>query len=106
MGDQGPCGPCSEIHDLRTDEERAAVSGRSLVNRSSASGEKYGTTCYGVQPHKGSLEKLPSQHVDTGMGLSVYAWLCNVTSNYDTDVFTPLIKKWDTGLKYTQTSKK
>jgi alanyl-tRNA synthetase len=107
MGDQGPCGPCSEIHiDLRTDEERAAVSGRSLVNADHPQVVEIWNNVFMEFNRKadGSLEKLPSQHVDTGMG---FERLCmamqNVTSNYDTDVFTPLIEKVEqiTGLKYT-----
>lgn len=107
MGDQGPCGPCSEIHiDLRTDAERAAVSGRSLVNADHPQVVEIWNNVFMEFNRKadGSLEKLPSQHVDTGMG---FERLCmamqNVTSNYDTDVFTPLIEKVEqiTGLKYT-----
>lgn len=107
MGDQGPCGPCSEIHiDLRTDAERAAVSGRSLVNADHPQVVEIWNNVFMEFNRKadGSLEKLPAQHVDTGMG---FERLCmaiqNVTSNYDTDVFTPLIAKVEeiTGLKYT-----
>ncbi|MFA9192682.1 alanine--tRNA ligase [Flavobacterium sp. FZUC8N2.13] len=107
MGDQGPCGPCSEIHiDLRTDAERAAVSGFSLVNADHPQVVEIWNNVFMEFNRKadGSLEKLPAQHVDTGMG---FERLCmamqNVTSNYDTDVFTPLIEKVEqiTGLKYT-----
>ena len=107
MGDQGPCGPCSEIHiDLRTDEERASVSGRSLVNADHPQVVEIWNNVFMEFNRKadGSLEKLPAQHVDTGMG---FERLCmamqSVTSNYDTDVFTPLIAKVEeiTGLKYT-----
>lgn len=107
MGDQGPCGPCSEIHiDLRTEEERATVSGRSLVNADHPQVVEIWNNVFMEFNRKadGSLEKLPAQHVDTGMG---FERLCmamqNVTSNYDTDVFTPLIEKVEqvTGLKYT-----
>jgi len=107
MGDQGPCGPCSEIHiDLRTDAERADVSGRSLVNADHPQVVEIWNNVFMEFNRKanGSLEKLPAQHVDTGMG---FERLCmamqNVTSNYDTDVFTPLIEKIEqiTGLKYT-----
>jgi len=107
MGDQGPCGPCSEIHiDLRTDAERAAVSGRSLVNADHPQVVEIWNNVFMEFNRKadGSLEKLPAQHVDTGMG---FERLCmamqKVTSNYDTDVFTPLIAKVEeiTGLKYT-----
>ncbi|MCZ8197420.1 MAG: alanine--tRNA ligase [Flavobacterium sp.] len=107
MGDQGPCGPCSEIHiDLRTDAERNAVSGRDLVNADHPQVVEIWNNVFMEFNRKadGSLEKLPAQHVDTGMG---FERLCmamqNVTSNYDTDVFTPLIEKVEqiTGLKYT-----
>jgi alanyl-tRNA synthetase len=107
MGDQGPCGPCSEIHiDIRSDEERATVSGRSLVNADHPQVVEIWNNVFMEFNRKadGSLEKLPAQHVDTGMG---FERLCmamqNVTSNYDTDVFTPLIEKVEqiTGLKYT-----
>lgn len=107
MGDQGPCGPCSEIHiDLRTEEERAAVSGRDLVNADHPQVVEIWNNVFMEFNRKadGSLEKLPAQHVDTGMG---FERLCmamqGVTSNYDTDVFTPLIEKVEqiTGLKYT-----
>jgi alanyl-tRNA synthetase len=107
MGDQGPCGPCSEIHiDLRTEAERATVLGRSLVNADHPQVVEIWNNVFMEFNRKadGSLEKLPAQHVDTGMG---FERLCmamqNVTSNYDTDVFTPLIAKVEeiTGLKYT-----
>jgi alanyl-tRNA synthetase len=107
MGDQGPCGPCSEIHiDLRSNEERAKVSGRDLVNADHPQVVEIWNNVFMEFNRKadGSLEKLPAQHVDTGMG---FERLCmamqNVTSNYDTDVFTPLIAKVEeiTGLKYT-----
>ena len=107
MGDQGPCGPCSEIHiDLRSNEERAKVLGRDLVNADHPQVVEIWNNVFMEFNRKadGSLEKLPAQHVDTGMG---FERLCmamqNVTSNYDTDVFTPLIAKIEeiTGLKYT-----
>lgn len=107
MGDQGPCGPCSEIHiDLRSNEERAKVSGKSLVNADHPQVVEIWNNVFMEFNRKadGSLEKLPAKHVDTGMG---FERLCmamqGVTSNYDTDVFTPLIRKVEeiTGLKYT-----
>ncbi len=107
MGDQGPCGPCSEIHiDLRSEEERAVIPGRDLVNADHPQVVEIWNNVFMEFNRKadGSLEKLPAQHVDTGMG---FERLCmamqNVTSNYDTDVFTPLIEKVEqiTGLKYT-----
>ncbi len=107
MGDQGPCGPCSEIHvDIRSDAEKALVSGKSLVNNDHPQVVEIWNNVFMEFNRKadGSLEKLPAQHVDTGMG---FERLCmamqNVTSNYDTDVFTPLIEKLEhiTGFKYT-----
>ncbi|MES2811976.1 MAG: alanine--tRNA ligase [Bacteroidota bacterium] len=107
MGEQGPCGPCSEIHvDIRSDEERAQVSGRDLVNADHPQVVEIWNNVFMEFNRKadGSLEKLPAQHVDTGMGFERLCMaLQDVTSNYDTDVFTPLIAKVEeiTGLKYT-----
>ena len=107
MGDQGPCGPCSEIHvDLRTDAEKAAVSGKSLVNNDHPQVVEIWNNVFMEFNRKadGSLEKLPAKHVDTGMGFERLCMaLQGKTSNYDTDVFTPLIEKIEeiTGLKYT-----
>lgn len=107
MGDQGPCGPCSEIHiDLRTEEERAKVSGRDLVNADHPQVVEIWNNVFMEFNRKadGSLEKLPAQHVDTGMG---FERLCMAmqgkTSNYDTDVFMPLIEKVQqiSGFEYT-----
>ena len=107
MGDQGPCGPCSEIHvDIRTSAEKALVSGKSLVNNDHPQVVEIWNNVFMEFNRKadGSLEKLPAQHVDTGMGFERLCMaLQNVTSNYDTDVFTPLIAKVEviTGFKYT-----
>ena len=100
MGEQGPCGPCSEIHiDLRTEEEKAQVSGASLVNKDHPQVVEVWNLVFIEFNRKAdkSLEPLPNKHVDTGMG---FERLCMVlqgkTSNYDTDVFTPLIKEIET----------
>ncbi|WP_417942286.1 alanine--tRNA ligase [Flavobacterium sp. RS13.1] len=107
MGDQGPCGPCSEIHvDLRPESEKALVTGKSLVNNDHPQVVEIWNNVFMEFNRKadGSLEKLPAQHVDTGMGFERLCMaLQGKTSNYDTDVFTPLIEKVEqiTGLKYT-----
>ncbi len=95
MGETGPCGPCSEIHiDLRSEEEIKKVSGRDMVNTSHPQVIEIWNLVFMEFNRKadGSLEKLPAQHVDTGMG---FERLCMAiqgkTSNYDTDVFQPLI---------------
>ncbi len=110
MGDQGPCGPCSEIHvDLRTEEEKKQVSGKSLVNNDHPQVIEIWNNVFMEFNRKadGSLEKLPAQHVDTGMGFERLCMaLQGKTSNYDTDVFTPLIEKVEqiTGYKYLDNS--
>jgi alanyl-tRNA synthetase len=107
MGDQGPCGPCSEIHvDLRSEEEKALKPGKEEVNNDHAQVVEIWNNVFMEFNRKadGSLEKLPAQHVDTGMGFERLCMaLQGKTSNYDTDVFTPLIEKVEqiTGLKYT-----
>lgn len=97
MGDTGPCGPCSEIHiDLRSDEERAAVSGRDLVNHDHPQVIEIWNLVFMQFNRKadGSLEPLPAKVIDTGMGFERLCMaLQGKTSNYDTDVFTPLISK-------------
>jgi len=97
MGEQGPCGPCSEIHvDMRTAEEKKAVSGASLVNIDHPQVLEVWNLVFIEFNRKadGSLEKLAEQHIDTGMGFERLCMvLQNKTSNYDTDVFMPLINE-------------
>ncbi|MGK0385140.1 MAG: alanyl-tRNA synthetase, partial [Bacteroidia bacterium] len=107
MGDQGPCGPCSEVHiDLRSDDERKVKPGYELVNTDHPQVVEIWNLVF-IQFNRksnGSLENLPSQHVDTGMG---FERLCMAiqgkTSNYDTDVFSSMISKISelSGVKYT-----
>lgn len=97
MGDQGPCGPASEIHfDLRPQEDRDKVDGKSLVNQDHPEVVEIWNLVFMEFNRKadGSLEKLPAKHVDTGMGFERLCMVIQgVRSNYDTDVFTPLISK-------------
>jgi len=97
MGEQGPCGPCSEIHvDMRTAEEKKTVSGASLVNMDHPQVLEVWNLVFIEFNRKadGSLEKLAAQHIDTGMGFERLCMvLQNKTSNYDTDVFMPLINE-------------
>lgn len=106
MGDQGPCGPCSEIHvDIRSKKDRDKVDGASLVNQDHPQVVEIWNLVFMQFNRKanGSLEPLPENHIDTGMG---FERLCMVLqgkqSNYDTDVFTPLIREVEiiTGKKY------
>lgn len=108
MGDTGPCGPCSEIHvDLRKDDERKKVAGKDLVNNGHHLVIEIWNLVFIQYNRKanGQLEPLPDKHIDTGMG---FERLCmavqNKQSNYDTDVFQPVIRKISeiTGKSYGQ----
>jgi len=100
MGEQGPCGPCSEIHvDIRTLEEKKLVDGKELVNMDHPQVVEIWNLVFMQYNRKatGSLEDLPSKHIDTGMGFERLCMvLQDVKSNYDTDIFTPLIREIET----------
>ena len=111
MGDTGPCGPCSEIHvDLRDEAERQRLDAKTLVNESHPQVIEIWNNVFMEFNRKadGSLEKLPAQHVDTGMGFERLCMaLQGKQSNYDTDVFQPLIQfiEASSGFKYGQEEK-
>jgi len=97
MGEQGPCGPCSEIHiDLRSENDKKKVPGASLVNKDNPQVIELWNLVFIEFNRKsnGNLEKLPQKHIDTGLGFERLCMvLQNKKSNYDSDVFTPLIKE-------------
>ena len=111
MGDTGPCGPCSEIHiDLRSDEERKQLDGAKLVNKDNPQVIEIWNLVFMQYNRKadGSLETLPAKVIDTGMGFERLCMaLQGKKSNYDTDVFTPLINEIAliTGKKYGEDEK-
>ena len=100
MGEQGPCGPCSEIHvDIRSAEEKSKVNGKDLVNMDHPQVVEIWNLVFMQYNRKanGSLEVLPNKHIDTGMGFERLCMvLQGVQSNYDTDVFTPIIREIET----------
>ena len=106
MGDTGPCGPCTEIHvDSRTPEEKAKVPGRELVNKDNPQVIEIWNVVFMQYNRKsdGSLEPLPMHVIDTGMGFErLVRMLQNKHSNYDTDIFQPIIKQIEaiSGKKY------
>ena len=111
MGATGPCGPCSEIHvDIRSLEEKDKISGKELVNKDHPQVIEIWNLVFMEfnRLASGDLEKLPAKHVDTGMGFERLAMvLQDKKSNYDSDVFTPLIDKIVeiSGVKYTSAEK-
>ncbi len=106
MGDQGPCGPCTEIHiDLRSDEARAKIPGKDRVNNDDPQVIEIWNNVFIQYNRKadGSLEELPAKHVDTGMGFErLVRAVQGKSSNYDTDVFQPTIQyiSQNCGIKY------
>ena len=106
MGEQGPCGPCSEIHvDIRSKEDKAKISAVDLVNKDHPQVLEIWNLVF-MQYNRiasGTLEDLPNKHIDTGLGLERLCMvLQGVTSNYDTDLFIPIINETEvlTGFKY------
>ncbi len=106
MGEQGPCGPCSEIHvDIRSAEEKAKVDGRTLINEDHPQVVEIWNLVFMQFNRKanGTLVDLPNKHIDTGMGFERLCMVMqDVKSNYDTDVFTPIIREIEmiTDVKY------
>ena len=100
MGEQGPCGPCSEIHvDIRSAEEKAKVDGSTLINQDHPHVVEIWNLVFMQYNRKasGDLENLPNKHIDTGMGFERLCMvLQGVQSNYDTDIFTPIIREIET----------
>ncbi|MDP5107168.1 MAG: alanine--tRNA ligase [Polaribacter sp.] len=100
MGEQGPCGPCSEIHvDIRSAEEKAKVDGRTLINQDHPHVVEIWNLVFMQYNRRasGDLVELPNKHIDTGMGFERLCMvLQGVQSNYDTDVFTPIIREIET----------
>jgi alanyl-tRNA synthetase len=100
MGDQGPCGPCSEIHvDIRSNEEKIKVNGETLVNKDHPEVIEIWNLVFMQFNRKanGLLEELPNKHIDTGMGFERLCMvLQGVQSNYDTDIFSPIIREIET----------
>jgi len=112
MGEQGPCGPCSEIHvDIRTQEEKDKTSALELVNKDHPQVLEIWNLVFMQYNRKasGKLEDLPNKHIDTGLGLERLCMvLQGVSSNYDTDLFIPIIKEIEslTAFKYEGKSSK
>ncbi len=112
MGETGPCGPCSEIHiDLRSDEERKQISGHTLVNEDHPLVVEIWNLVFMElnRQASGKLTPLPARHIDTGMGLERLTMaIQGVESNYDTDIFQPIIRELEqiTNQQYTATESK